>query len=48
MAEGETVIVVNERVVEAVNAGDPTEAFFACLRSVRFWQLGRYRRLTDR
>ena len=48
LAEGETVIVMNERVVEAVNAGDPTEAFFACPRSLRFWQLGRYRRPTDR
>ena len=45
LAEGETVIVMNERVVEAVNAGDPTEAFFACPRNLRFWQLGRYRRV---
>jgi hypothetical protein len=36
LAEGETVIVRNERVVEAVNAGDPTEAFFACPRNLRF------------
>jgi hypothetical protein len=28
LAEGETVIVMNERVVETVNAGDPTKAFF--------------------
>jgi hypothetical protein len=48
LAEGETVIVMNERVVETVNAGDPTEAFFGCPRSHRFWQLGRYRRPTDR
>jgi hypothetical protein len=48
LAEGETVIVMNQRVVETVNAGGPTEAFFACPKSLSFWQVGSYRRLTDR